>query len=96
MNDALEVLKVKWDLFVLALRIALLKLLGVDVLIERAFKEGYSMAQDTDWHRWETFSRRKSLSVNDLCEIIHETRCWRSVDEAWANSDAQEIFDENA
>ncbi|AUM59775.1 hypothetical protein [Pseudomonas phage PMBT14] len=94
----MEWLKVKYDLLVIALRIQLLKLLGVDVLIERAFKEGWDMHGDTDENELKRLYPGKIAPVPDahiLSKLINSTRCWRSVDEAWVNSDAQEMFDEN-
>ncbi|UOL48420.1 hypothetical protein [Pseudomonas phage Almagne] len=94
----MEWLKVKWDLLVIALRIALLKRLGVDVLIERAFKEGWQMHADADYLLVHKLLNRVLTVSNtvDMNTLVNETRCWRSVDEAWVNSDAQEMFDENA
>ena len=105
---SLEALKVKWDLLVIALRVALLKLLGVDALIERAFKEGWHMAHDDDFSRLQRevdvdpfllIANWRAHVIGDVAqlrEIVTHSRCWRSVDEAWVNSDAQEMFDENA
>lgn len=86
----MEWLKLKYDLLVIALRIWLLKLLGVDVLLERAFKEGWQMAHDVDETRCIILH---GIKVTDVEEMIHMSRCWRSVDEAWVNSDAQELFE---
>lgn len=98
----MEWLKMKYDLLVIALRIWLLKLLGVDTLVMQAFEEGYRMAHDDDFRRLRhevpvsTFVNFWTIhGVADLRKIVTHSRCWRSVDEAWRNSDAQELFDEN-
>lgn len=57
-------------------RSALLRQLGVDRLVRRAFEEGWSMQRDNYQHY--------------PGGEVHEVTCWRSVDEAWANSDVEE------
>jgi len=74
----------------------LLKLLGVEEVVHRAFVEGWNMRGDTDHYLVRQTLGDQFHMINgasELDKIIHKTRCWRSVDEAWANSDAQEVFE---
>lgn len=57
-------------------RRALLRQLGVDKLVRRAFEEGWSMQKDN----YEEFPGGE----------VWKTPCWRSVDEAFANSNVEE------
>lgn len=96
MNKAFTKLAIAVELLKIAIRTELLKLLGVEDMIESAFKEGWSMHSRTDHmlvrkHLGDQFHCIQGRS--DLDKIIHSTRCWRSVDEAWVNSDAQEMFE---
>ena len=63
------------------LRRALLKSLGVDVLVKRAFVEGWQMGRELDPYTWS----------REQCQEFYETHsCWHSVDEAFANSGVEE------
>lgn len=62
-----------------SIRAYLLKLLGVEQLVKQAFVEGYNMQSDNYQH-WSGGE-------------VSKRNVWRSVDEAWANSDAQEMFE---
>lgn len=73
---------------VAVVRKELFRLLGVDRLVRKAFNEGWEMRGDTDASRIEVFDGMSAASIDDL---IHRTRCWRSLDEAWANSDVEEL-----
>jgi uncharacterized ferritin-like protein (DUF455 family) len=68
-------------------RRALLRSLGVDRLVKRAFEEGWQMAHDTDHNLVQKVVVCPKGYVDDL---MKKTRCWRSVDEAFANSDVEE------
>jgi len=44
------------------------------------------MAHDVDPFRCHNLK----LTPEQAKNVFHSTRCWRSVDEAWANSDSEE------
>lgn len=69
----LKELVVKVELLKLAVRRELLRLLGVDEMVRKAFYEGYSMRGDKEYPTRST--------------------TWKTADEAWVNSDAQEEFE---
>lgn len=96
----LKELVVKVELLKLAVRRELLRLLGVDEMVRKAFYEGYRMAHDDDISRLQQevpvspFVNFWTIhEVADLRKIVTHSRCWRHVDEAWVNSDAQEEFE---
>lgn len=100
MYEALEVVRMRVELLKMAIRRELLKLLGVDTMVMQAFEEGYRMAHDDDISRLRrevpvsTFVNFWTIhEVADLRKIVTHSRCWRSVQEAWVNSDAQEEFE---
>ena len=62
-------------------RRALLRSLGVDRLVKRAFEEGFIMGRDLDPYTW---------SKEEYQEFYGTHSCWRSVDEAFVNSDVEE------
>jgi len=84
MNKALTKLAIAVELLKIAIRTELLKLLGVERMVKDAFIEGHTMACDHEGIHcyWE--------GEQAFVEVIH---VWKSVDEAWANSDAQEMFE---
>ena len=86
MNKALIKLQLAIELLKLELRRALLKHMGVDQMLKRAFEEGWNMHSETDEHLCE----ERHVYVNMLDTQIKNTRTWRSVEEAWANSDSEE------
>lgn len=69
LNNAVQKLKME-------VRRALLRQLGVDKLVRRAFDEGWQMQRDNYQHYPDG--------------VVIDVTCWRSVDEAWANSDVEE------
>ena len=80
----------------LAIQRALLQMLGVERMVKDAFIEGHSMALDTDHSRVVNNYCGAFVGIankDDVDRVIFKTRCWRSVDEAWNNSDAQEMFE---
>lgn len=93
MNKAFMKLAIALELLKISIRTELLKMLGVDVLIERAFKEGYSMALEDDFGRLQRELLQPIKTEGQLRVLVLHSRCWRSVDEAWVNSDAQEMFE---
>lgn len=68
-------------------RRALLRQLGVDKLVRQAFEEGWKMHGDSDGF---LCAKAGNISQGKLDRLIQSTRCWRSVDEAFANSDVEE------
>jgi hypothetical protein len=78
----------------------LLKKLGVRALIERAFREGWQMAHDDDFSRLQREGIPHKYTggqpaatiygTTDLRNVVNNSRCWRSVGEAWVSSDVEE------
>lgn len=67
-------------------RRALLRQLGVDKLVRRAFEEGWSRRGEIDPSRCIEI-----MTVPKQAQRVMDRTCvWRSVDEAWANSDVEE------
>lgn len=62
-------------------RRALLRSLGVDRLVKRAFEEGFTMGRDLD---------PGLFNGEEEDYFFDRNGCWRSVDEAFANSDVEE------
>lgn len=56
----------------------LLKLLGVDKLVRDAFEEGWKMRGD-NYYEYESGE-------------VYSVKCWKSSDDAWANSDTEELL----
>lgn len=94
-------LKMAVDALKLELRRQLLRALGVDRMVKKAFQEGWHMAHEDDYDRlklegrqeWDSIRKEVFYSirgVSDLRRIVTHSRCWRSLDEAWANSDSEE------
>lgn len=75
--------------YILLLKMELMKWLRVEEKIEAAFKEGFGMALDTD----PILCKKQRVNPVDLQVAINKTRTWRSSEEAWQNSDAQEPFE---
>lgn len=75
--------------YLLMLKLELMKWLRVEGKIEAAFKEGFGMALDTD----PILCKKARVNPVDLGVVINKTRTWRSSEEAWQNSDAQEPFE---
>lgn len=65
----------------------LFKLLGVDVVIRAAFKEGFEMGRELDPFKVDRGYQR---------ELYQIWGCWKSEREAWANSDVEEILSSDA
>lgn len=63
--------------------------LGVEEKLRQAFHEGFSMAHDTD----PRLCASNAIHPDQVREIVRKTRTWRSAEEAWQNSDAQEPFE---
>lgn len=87
LSSELEVLNKRVQHLKKEVRRALLRSLGVDKLVKRAFEEGWQMAHDTDHNLVQKIVVCPKGYVDDL---MRKTRCWRSVDEAFANSDVEE------
>lgn len=70
-----------------AVRRVILRELGVDLLMKKAFLEGWAMHAETDSELCLMLSpvRKPGLDL-----FIQETRLWRSPVEAWENSNAEE------
>ena len=66
----------------------LLKILGVDKLVKSAFYEGWKMHAETDRRRG---LRTQGMNKEEINAIIETSRVWRSADEAWSNSEAEEM-----
>ena len=56
--------------------------------LKAAFLEGWQMHSETSRSRC---IREHALLKEDLDKTIEETRVWRSAEEAWANSEAEEL-----
>lgn len=87
LSSELEVLSKRVQDLKKEVRRALLRSLGVDRLVKRAFVEGWQMAHDTDHNLVQKVVVCPRGYLDDL---MKKTRCWRSVDEAFANSDVEE------
>jgi hypothetical protein len=57
--------------------------------LKDAFLEGWQMHSETSRMRCV---REHALLKQDLDKTIEETRVWRSAEEAWANSEAEELL----
>lgn len=68
---------------VAVVRKELFRLLGVDRLVKRAFYEGWRMGREMD---------PGVLSAEDHEVFYERMACWRSADEAWVNSDVEELL----
>lgn len=90
MKKALIRLQLAVELLKIEFRRALLHSLGVDKLVKQAFHEGWRMHSETDEHRAKPLGFD---GIGWIDQVVHETRTWRSVEEAWQNSDAQEEFE---
>lgn len=87
LSSELEVLSRRVQDLKKEVRRALLRSLGVDRLVKRAFEEGWKMHGDSDGF---LCAKAGNISQGKLDRLIQSTRCWRSVDEAFANSDVEE------
>lgn len=76
LQTELEVLNKRVQDLKKELRRALLRSLGVDKLVRRAFEEGWDMQRDN----FQEFEGGE----------VYSSPIWRSVDEAFANSDVEE------
>lgn len=96
MNISLKELVLKVELLKMAFHLQLLRMLGVDEMVRKAFYEGWNMRGDNNFGRLvrEVEPDHKRMYVFDneqkLDHFIEHSRCWRHVDEAWFNSDAEE------
>ena len=70
------------------IRAWVLRWLGVEREIKAAFYEGFKFAGSVDPLR----CKRLGVPLVAAKALIVKTSSWRSVDEAWANSDAEERF----
>lgn len=87
LSSELEVLSKRVQDLKKEVRRALLRSLGVDRLVKRAFEEGWDMHSVTNPF---LVLEKNEQERAEFDHLIHSTRCWRSVDEAWANSDVEE------
>lgn len=76
LSSELEVLSKRVQDLKKEVRRALLRSLGVDRLVKRAFEEGWRMQGDN----FQEFEGGE----------VYQSSIWRSVDEAFANSDVEE------
>lgn len=92
----------KLHLLIVAVKRKLMQLCGVERMVKDAFIEGHTMALDNDYARLERetysykFNGKNTFTFDNegkFNQILMHSRCWRSVDEAWVNSDAQEMFE---
>jgi hypothetical protein len=70
------------------IRAWLCRQLGVDQMVKDAFYEGFKFAGSIDPLRCKNLG----VPLEAAKALIVKTSSWRSVDEAWANSDAEERF----
>lgn len=59
----------------------LLRLLGADKLVRRAFREGFHMGRELNPHVWDGHAQASFYGYHG---------CWKAEVEAWVNSDAEE------
>lgn len=71
-----------------AFRRAILRELGVERELKLAFHEGWVMHSETDSELCRSIVGVSGLGMDT---IISETRIWKSVNEAWANSASEEL-----
>lgn len=66
----------------------LLRWLGADMEIRAAFMEGWCMASEIDPALCENMDVDREVYLG----LLPKLRTWRSVGEAWVNSDAEELL----
>lgn len=85
LQGELQALEVAVREFKRTVKVEVLKLLGVDRMVKRAFSEGFHMGRELDPGSW---------NGHEQAGFYGYWGCWKSKEEAWANSDSEELFSE--